>query len=229
MISYVAKFVGFLALLHVFLGECSSARAQGQSSDDQATASPIDCTSDLKRPDAGANVPTGFMDIEFGTPISQAEEILSQRGYRFQKRDGWQLILKNVPLAGQNADQASLSFGDAGFYKGEAQLVVLCDKQVGQGTEVFEDISRTIHSKYRKLPETEEKGRKDKRNYWTTTWEFRTKDNKETAYEIHLYLQDEWKTKGGDWRKSSRIFITYLAAWAAPSGPTPPKAPSHGL
>ena len=223
------RFLGLLAFLQVFLVGFLSVCAQSQSLDAQQALSQRDLNGTPRRPDAGTNIPAGFMDIDFGTPINEAEETLTARGYRFQKWDGWQLIVKNVPLAGQKAEQATFSFSDQGFYKAEAQITIVCDKRENRGAEAFDEISSLIHSKYRKFPEVEEKSRMDRRNYWTTVWDFKTKDRKATAYEIKLYLEDDWKTKGGDWQKSSKIFIAYLAAWAAPKGPTPPKAPSHGL
>ncbi len=182
-------------------------------------------------PVSGPNVPEGFMDIKFGTHLEDAEKLLAARNYRFQKRKDWQQItLKNTPLAGLSAEEVKLSFSnEAGFYKGEARIKVDCNKSKTQGAEAFDKISRTINSKYRRFPKVDEKLNKDKRNYWTMEWEFRTKDNKQTAYEIKLYLQDDWKSKGNEWQKTSHIFITYLAPWAAPAGPTPPEPPSEGL
>ncbi|MFM8885321.1 MAG: hypothetical protein ACKOKC_02760, partial [Chthoniobacterales bacterium] len=49
-------------------------------------------------PLCGANVPDGFMDIKFGTSLENAEQLLATRNYKFVKREGWQLILNNVPL-----------------------------------------------------------------------------------------------------------------------------------
>lgn len=171
------------------------------------------------------------MDIEFGTNINDAEKILAARSYRYQKRKDWQqIVLKNAPLAGLSAYEVILTFtSELGFYKGEAKIKITCDKSKTQGTEAFDKISRTINSKYRRIPKVQEKLSKDKRNYWTTEWDFKTKDNKSTAYEIKVYLQDDWKSKDGKWQKVSNIFIEYFAAWAAPTGPVPPKPPSEGL
>jgi len=179
----------------------------------------------------GLNVPKGFMDIEFGTKIDDAGKILAARNYRFQKRQDWQqIVLKNVPIAGLSAYEVILTFnGELGFYKGQARIKITCAKSKIQGTEAFDKISRTINSKYRRIPKVQEKLSKNKRNYWTTKWDFKTRDNKSTAYEIKLHLQDESNFKDGKWQKVSNIFIEYFAAWGAPTGPVPPKPPSEGL
>ncbi|MEY3480058.1 MAG: hypothetical protein RIQ71_833 [Verrucomicrobiota bacterium] len=171
------------------------------------------------------------MEIKFGTNLEEAEELLAAKHYNFQKRNDWQQItLRNVPLAGLSAEDVTLTFSsDAGFYKGEARITVDCNKSKTQGVEVFDRISRTINSKYRRFPKVDERLNKEKRTYWTKEWEFKTKNNKEIAYEIKLYMQDDWKSKGSDWRKTSNILITYMATWAAPSGPVAPEPPSGGL
>lgn len=182
-------------------------------------------------PPSGANVPNGFMDITFGTALEDAEKLLAARNYKFQTRKDWQqIILKNAPLAGLSANDVTLTFSsEAGFYKGEARIAIDCDKNKMEGVEAFDKISRAIHSKYRRFPRVDEKLNRQRRNYWTTEWEFKTSDNKETAYEIKLYMQDDWKSNGGDWRKTSNILITYIATWAAPSGPVALKPPFEGL
>lgn len=179
----------------------------------------------------GPNLPEGFMDINFGTSLEDAEKLLAARNYNYQKRNDWnQIILKNAPLAGLSAHEVTLSFNsELGFYKGEAKLKVDCDKSQTQGVEAFEKIIRSINKKYRKIPKVQQKFTKEKRNYWNFEWEFRTKDNKHTAYEIKLYMQDDWKSVGRDWQKTSNLFITYLATRAVPKGPTPPEPPSEGL
>jgi hypothetical protein len=203
-----------------------SAHSQSQSSEGQLqTNGQTERSASLERPIVGANVPSGFIDIPFGTTFEHAEKLLTERGYRLKKEGGWKITLENGTVADHNAEWVSLSFGDSGFYKGEAEIKIVYDKRGNQGAEAFEKMSRTIQSKYRTFPRLEQKTRKDGRNYWTTEWEFKTKDNKTTAYEIKLHLQDEWK----DWQKRGRIYITYLDAWAVPRGPEPPKAPSHGL
>lgn len=182
-------------------------------------------------PPSGANVPDGFMDITFGTALEDAEKLLAARDYKFQTcKNRQQIILKNAPLAGLSANDITLTFSsEAGFYKGDARIVVDCDKNKMEGVQAFDKISRAIHSKYRRFPKFDEKLNRQRRNYWTTEWEFKTKNNKETAYEIKLYMKDDWKLTSGDWQKTSSIFITYIAAWAAPSGPVALKPPFEGL
>lgn len=199
--------------------------------DATSVASAPDSKTASTAPLSGPYIPQGFMDIKFGTNLEDAEKLLVARNYSFKKRKDWhQIILKSAPLGGLSAEEVALTFSsELGFYKGEAKITITSDKSQTQGIEAFDKISRTINSKYRRFPKTQKKLNKEKRNYWTMEWEFKTKDNKKTAYEIKLYMQDDWKSKGGDWQKTSNIFITYFAAWAAPAGPTPPEPPSEGL
>lgn len=144
-----------LTLVAIFVVDAMAQPATGPAKHSQNT---------VTAPVYGPSIPKGFMDLEFGISLEDAEKLLATRNYKFVKRQGWQLILTNVPLAGFSAEEVKLSFSsEAGFNKGEALIKVVCDKSNTQGVEAFDKISRTIHSKYRKFPKVEEKLTKEKK------------------------------------------------------------------
>lgn len=177
------------------------------------------------------NDPKGFLDINFGSKLEDVEQLLINKNYKFQTQKNWQQInIANASIADEMAREVILTFDpNFGFYKGEAKVDIDCKNDKNKGTKTFDSFVRIINGKYKKIPKIQEKIFKDKRNYWKTEWEFKTKDNKNTAYEIMLYLYDDWNNDGGVWKKTSRILVAYKASLMTPNNPLLPETNSHGL
>lgn len=170
-----------------------------------------------------AYLPTGFMGVNFGNTLEEALNKLAANGY---KVDDSRLIqseikIKNYSLDNLNAINASLKFNDDGkMYGGNAVVKVVSKGSVDESVAVYDKIIKTIQKKYKKYPKKSSRLRKDKKNYWSDSWEFKDKRNKHVIAEIKVWKDESWFHIDGKWQRSSLIYMEYSSIFS-PVNPEP--------
>ena len=170
------------------------------------------------------NGPTGFLGVKFGSSIDDAFNKLVEQGYEINniKKFSNHIEVKNFILDDLSVDDAILKFNyENQMHYGKSEIKIISKKSNDESVVVYEKIKRSINQKYKKNTKNSSRLKaKDNKNYWSDSWEFKDKSNKNIIAEIKIWKDEKWINYYGDWQRESFIYMEYLSNFA-PVNPKP--------
>jgi len=167
--------------------------------------------------------PKGFLGVAFGSNPEDAFQQLLAQGYKESaiRKFDYHIEMNDFALDDLNIEESILKFNDKNqMYYGKAKIKIVSEKSTDASVEVYNKIKRSIEQKYRKTTKNSSRLKaKDKKNYWSDSWEFKDKNNKFIIAEIKLWKDEDW-FHDGKWRRESLICMEY-SSHLAPLNPDP--------
>jgi hypothetical protein len=168
-------------------------------------------------------IPKGFLGIDFGSSPENALNGLLAQGYENNKIKVFDnhIEVKNFVLDNLNIEESVLKFNyNKQMYYGKAKIKIISEKTTDDSIAVYNKIKRSIDQKYRKNTKNSSRLKgKDKITYWSDSWEFKDKNNKNIVSEIKLWKDEKWLNYG-KWQRESLIYMEYSSNFA-PLNPKP--------